>query len=153
MGKKGLALALAMLARRDHSTGELARKLAAKGITAAEIEEVTERLKEAGYIDDRRLAGRWAEQLVESGKGYGPRLRQELERRGFPRELVQETVAVVSEGHDEGETLKAVLERRYPDLDRRLGDDREKRRIIGYLQRRGFSFAAILQALRESEGV
>jgi regulatory protein len=151
-GKRALACALRILTRRDCSTAELARKLRDRGVADPLAGEVVEQLREAGYLDDRRFAREWAESAVRGGRGYGPRLRLELTRRGVPAEIVAGVLAAVAVDYDEGETLAALLAKKFAGFDPAAASDREKRRVMQYLQRRGFSTAAIFQAFRLTEG-
>jgi len=150
--KQALACALRLLTRRDRSSAELARKLRDRGIAEPLIGEVVARLLEAGYLDDRRFARAWAESAVRNGRGYGPRLRLELARRGVPDEIVAEVLADVAAEYEERETLAALLARKFAGFNPAAASDREKRRVLQYLQRRGFSSAAIFQAFRLTEG-
>jgi regulatory protein len=150
--KRALDSALRILTRRDCSSAELARKLRDRRIAEPLVEEVVTRLLEAGYLDDRRFARAWAESAVQNGRGYGPRLRMELARRGVPNEVVAEVLAAVVAEHDEEATLAALLARKFAGFNPAAASDREKRRVLQYLQRRGFSTAAIFQAFRLTEG-
>ena len=78
--------ALRALDRRDYSARELTRKLLEKGYEEAETAAAVERLMELGFVDDAR----YAPLLVRhyAAKGYGAqRVKQELHKRGIPREL------------------------------------------------------------------
>lgn len=141
--EKAFAYAANLLARRDRTVAELERRLVDKGFPAGVVAAVVARLTKSGYLDDRRFAERWAESAVANGRGYGPRLRLELSRRGIPREIVAEVVAGISASHDEQETLAALVERKFPGFDPKSASDRDLRRVVGYMQRRGFSTAAI----------
>ena len=141
------------LTRRDHSEAELRRKLGERGISAAVVEETIGKLKESRYLDDGRFARRWAESAVRNGKGYGFRIRFELSRRGIADELAEEITAQLSAEYVEADTIQALVTRKFPGFDPHFADDRRKRRIIGFLQRRGFSLTAILNTLRDMEGV
>jgi regulatory protein len=146
--EKAFASALRSLARRDHSVAELERKLDARGFAAEVVSQVIDRLTAAGYLDDRRFARQWAESAVRNGRGYGPRLMQELNLRGVPRDIVSEVVAGISAAYGEDEILARILARKYSGFDPRTASDRDKRRVIAYLQRRGFSLAAIFSFMR-----
>lgn len=146
--EKALACAMRALARRDHSVAELERKLRGKDVSAGVTAEVIARLKHAGYLDDRRFAQRWAEAAVRNGRGYGPRLRFELIRRGVSRELAAEVVGDIAGSYEEEETLAALVAKKFAQFDPLAASDREKNRVIAYLQRRGFSIAAILRIFR-----
>jgi regulatory protein len=143
-----LAYAVRVLARRDHSVAELERKLLDKGFPAAVVEELIARLEKSGYLDDRRFAGLWAESAVRNGRGYGPRLRLELTRRGVSREIVADVLAGIAAAYGEKETLARLAERKFARFDPQTASDRDKRRVFAYLQRRGFSAATILDFLR-----
>jgi regulatory protein len=140
--------ALRVLALRDHSEAELRRKLKAKGYEAGEIEGSVARLYQLNYLDDARFARSFAESCIRNGRGYGARLKLELARRGVAGDIVQETLAAVSEEFAESETLARTIERRYPGFDPALTSDKERRKIVSYLQRKGFSLSAILAGLK-----
>jgi regulatory protein len=68
------------LALREHSAGELRRKLAVKQFDSEEIDAVIDRLISEGMIDDRRFADAFTRTRVS--KLQGPRkIRAELMRR------------------------------------------------------------------------
>jgi regulatory protein len=78
--------ALALLARREHSRRELARKLAARGHDPAEVETALEELCTGGLLSDARMAEVYVAERLS--KGFGPlRVRQELYERGVADEL------------------------------------------------------------------
>ncbi|BDV44695.1 regulatory protein RecX [Geotalea uraniireducens] len=148
--QNGFAAALAILTRRDHSELELIRKLERKGFAPAEIAETVARLRDCGYLDDRRLAGRLVETALASGRLAGFRLRQELRRRGIPPELAAEALARETAGYDERAAIGELLARKFPRLTA-AADPREKRRAVGWFLRRGFSLANVLAALQVAE--
>jgi regulatory protein len=149
--KRAFIYALRALTRRDHSEAELRRKLTGREFSAEAVEETIGRLKESGYLDDRKFALNWAESAVRNGRGYGYRIRFELSRRGIAEELAVEVMAQVSADYGETDTLKALVLKKFPGFDPFSADERQRRRMIGYLQRRGFSLTAVLQAMRGSE--
>ncbi len=149
--RSALATAVSFLSRRDHSEAELRRKLFAKGFPAEELDEAMARLRSAGYLDDRRFALGFAESAIRNGRGYGFRLRLELSRRGVPEEIVEETLAKVGAEYDEVATLSELMARKFEGFVPQQADERKKRRVISYFQRRGFSLAAIVRVFRDSE--
>ncbi len=150
-GKRAQAIALGVLSRRDATVEELSRKLRDKGISAVMVNDTIARCREWGYLDDRRFARQWAESAIRNGRGFGPRLRLELERRGVPPDIVAEVLAALSEEFGEEETLAVLLAKKFAGFSTATATDREKRRVVQYLQRRGFSITAILQAFRMGE--
>lgn len=140
--------AIRALARRDHSEEELRRKLREKEYGEEIIDEVIARLTRLGYLDDRRFARSWAESAIRNGRGYGPRLRLELNRRGVSPEIQQEILNELAETYDETETLAALLARKFPGFAPGSATEKETHRIVSYLQRRGFSLGRIFNHLR-----
>lgn len=151
-GKRALASALRTLSRRDMSISELKRRLIARGYPEELAGETVSRLREAGYLDDRRFARQWAEAAIRNGRGFGPRLRLELARQRVPEDIAGEVLAQLSAEYDEMEILSALLARKFSGFTPSSATDREKRRVIQYLQRRGFSSTAIFNAFRMTEG-
>jgi len=140
--------ALRLLNARDYTVARLAEKLGGKGMTAEDVEEAIARLVREGWVNDRRYAERFAESALASGRYYGTRLRQEMRRRGLPPDLVAEVLGELLGGRDETEEVRQMIARRFSGFSFSDATDRDKRRIVGYLQRRGFSLSAILSALK-----
>jgi regulatory protein len=139
--------ALRVLALRDHSEAELRRKLKAKGYEEA-VEEAVARLKELGYLDDARFARFFAASSIRNGRGYGARLKMELARRGVAGAIIQQTLAELFEEFGEADVLKQTIERRFAGFDPETASDKERRKVVAYLQRKGFSLSAILAGLK-----
>ena len=150
-GKRALASALRILTRRDRSVADLTARLKDKGISDTLVEETVARLVESGYLDDRRFARQWCESAIRNGRGYGPRLRLDLARQGVPAEIVADLLESMATEYDELEILKGLLSRKFAGFDPASAPDREKRRVMQYLQRRGFSTAAIFHAFRMAQ--
>ena len=142
---------LRVLTLRDHSEGELRRKLSGKGYAEQEIEESILRVKDLGYLDDLRFARSFASSALRNGKGFGPRLKLELSRRGVAGSIVNQVLEELAGEYSERELLAQLIERRYPGFDAATASDKEKRRVVGYLQRKGFSLAAIFRELKAQE--
>jgi regulatory protein len=143
--------ALRLLTARDYTEMRLREKLRGREFGEPDIEAALERMTSEGWLDDRRFAERFAESALASGRYYGPRLRQEMRRRGLPPELVAEVLGRIMEEHDECQDMSLVFERRFSGFSFASASDKEKHRVIGFLQRRGFGFSAIMQFLRGAE--
>lgn len=109
-------------------------------------------MKGLGYLDDSRFARQWAESAVRNGRGFGPRIRLELLRRGVAEMIISEVLVSLTGDYQERQVLESVVARKFGSFDYRKADDREKRRIVSYLQRRGFSLSLILDVLHEQQG-
>ena len=96
-------------------------------------------LCEKGLLDDGRYAGMVVRHYA--GKGYGQsRVRQELQRRGVPRELWEEALRELPEPEDK---LDAYLASKLKDPD----DRAQVQKVSAALIRRGFSWEEIRAAL------
>jgi regulatory protein len=140
--------ALRILTARDYTVARLREKLRGRGFEDVDVEAALGRMESESWVDDRRFAERFAESALASGRYYGPRLRMEMRRRGLPPELVAEVLGRVLGECDETEEVRAIVERRFSGFSFSTASDGEKRRTVGYLQRRGFSLSAIMRALR-----
>ena len=143
--------ALRILAARDYTVARLQEKLLGRGFADTDVETALERMVSEGWLDDRRFAERFAESALASCRFYGPRLRQEMRRRGVPPEIVSEVLGRVLMECDEAGEVRAIVERRFSGFSFSTASDREKRRTVGFLQRRGFSLSSIMRALRATE--
>lgn len=134
--------ALRLLAQRDHSRSELARKLAALG-TPEEIEATLDRMAELGFQSDRRYAEAWVRSKAQR---FGTaRLKQELSRRGVDADTVADVL-------NEGE-LSSDIDRARAIWTSKFGapaaDRKEWARQARFLQSRGFSSEIITKLLKE----
>ena len=128
-----------LLSYRTMSCRELRDKLVQKGEEEACAEAAVAWLSQNGFLDDARYAGMVVRHYA--GKGYGAgRVRQELQRRGVPRELWEAALAEMPEAEDK---LDAFLASRLKDP----SDRKEIQKLSGALLRRGFSWEEIRGAL------
>jgi regulatory protein len=119
--------------------------LAAREAAEVEIEDVIALLAEAGAIDDRGFARRYAEDKRQLA-GWGPdRIARSLQGRGVAHEHIEAALA----GDDEEEQLDRAIEL----LAQRglgCGSERERERALGLLVRRGYSLELAYDAVRDT---
>ena len=131
--------AVAFLLQRPYSKKELGERLSRRGGTREQVEEITAWTEEIGLLDERLYASRIVRHY--SQKGFGPyKIRDELYRRGIPRELWEEAL---SELRDPEEAIEAYLQKHL-----RGGDPKSLKRASDALGRRGFSWSDISPVLR-----
>ena len=131
------ARALRLLARREHSRAELARKLAPRVESKEALDSLLDQLEQKKQLSDERFAAERARML--SRKYGAARIRQDLKARGVDREMIDR---ISSEG--ELERASAILNRKY----REPAATREERAKRGrFLQSRGFSSEIIFKLL------
>jgi len=144
--KQARALAYRYLSHRDRSARETADHLKKKGFEEAVVQQTLRDLKKANYLDDRRFAEHWARTRAEN-RHYGKfRLRQELIGKGLPQDLIEETLDTLFETVKEIDLARAVVEKKLPAM-RDLDPGKKKSRLIGLLQRKGFSSDVIYKVL------
>ncbi|MBS3804348.1 MAG: regulatory protein RecX [Oleiphilaceae bacterium] len=139
------AAALRLLARREHSRFELARKLRQRQLPNDIIDTVLDDYENEGWLSDERFAEVYGRQRREAG--YGPvRIRNELQRRGvvfWPAELAEMT--------DNDWTFLAITARVKKFGLTALRDNwPEKARQARFLAQRGFSGEQAERALEVS---
>ena len=136
--------AIKLLARREHSRAELARKLAPLG-TREEIDTLLAELERTKLLSDVRVADAY---LRGHSDRFGiARLRQALRARGIETGLAEQQLAAGG-FPDELARARALWTRKFgtPPADRR-----EWARQARFLQARGFSTDVIRHLLREPE--
>jgi len=126
--------ALRILGNRSFSEKEMLKRLTEKGETREDSEETVRWLVELGYINDNDYATLIIRHY--SGKGYGiARIKDELYKRGIPRDLWDEKLAEL----DDVELSDTALEFLQKKL--RGSDDKDDiRRASAALVRRGYSY-------------
>jgi regulatory protein len=138
--------ALELLARREHSRGELERKLTARGFAADVVGQALDELERSGALANARFTDSFVRSRI--AKGQGPqRIRAELAQRGVAGH--EADAGLASAEVDWLATIRAVRAKRFgAELPR---DYVERARQARFLQYRGFDSAQIRAAL-EFEG-
>ena len=144
--KRLLRLAVAALARREHSRIELERKLERRlqgEETPADIARVLDRLQSRGLLSDQRMA---AALVRTRAPRYGRlRIQQELQRRGVDRETIHASLPPVEE---ESAAAAAVWQRKFGQP---ATTPQERARQGRFLAARGFAASVIAHILSVGE--
>ena len=133
--------ALRLLARREHSRAELARKLAPHAESRQGLEALLDELASRRQLSDERYAEARASSLARK---YGAaKIRQDLKAHGVGEAIIERVSNVGEE-----ERARAILARKY----RGAASTREETaRRARFLQSRGFSYDTIRRALALSD--
>ena len=137
------AKALGLLARREHSAGELKTKLLERGYESTAVEAVLASLQAQKLLSDARFVQEFVAARVR--RGSGPmKIREELRARGVTGAAAEEALAGLKAGSAEG--AAAARRKRFgEELPR---DMQERARQARFLQQRGFSMDDIRKALK-----
>jgi regulatory protein len=137
------------LTYRPRSRAEIIQKLQDKEFNEAIIEAVLADLVRLGYVNDRQFANQLARSRIRL-RGFGRRrIEQELKNKGIDREIIREVFAEVFVDETEIETAKLVAGKKINAM-KCLDRETRRRRLAGFLERKGFSFEIIGAILRDT---
>lgn len=161
--RRGRDAALDLLAVRLRTVDEMRRRLRRKEFGREVVERVVDGLLERGLLDDAEFCRTFLRERLEGRPRGRFALVQELRKRGVARELAEEMVERVmrEEGvaEDDGahRAAEAWLAKQPADAVDRIagGHDRKtrerlKRRLYGYLERRGFPRGLARRVMEET---
>ena len=132
--------ALNLLSRKPQSRRELERKLREWEAGEEETAAICDRLEELGYLNDESYAALVVRHY--GAKGYGEKkLRDELYRRGVPRDLWD---AALEQAADPADAIDAFVAKK---LAGKTSDRKELEKVSAALLRRGYSWSDIRDAL------
>lgn len=144
---KAYTRAMKLLSYRPRSENEIRDRLQRKDFDPMIIDQVIEKLKEDKLLDDKEFAEWWTEQRQTFRGKSKFVIKRELSEKGIERETAEKAVG---EAQDDYQTAKAFLERKNRMFERYSGEE-YKKKVIGFLQRKGFSWDIIGKILKESE--
>ena len=134
------ARALRLLARREHSRQELARKLSPRAESSGALNALLDSLEEKKQLSNERFA--FERTRVLSRKYGAARIRHDLRSKGVSDEFVE--LAFRSASECELERGKQMLQKKFPVPAANLN---ERARRMRFLQSRGFSSEVIYSLL------
>jgi regulatory protein len=137
--------AMHLLSYRPRSKAEIRRRLRRKDYDDATIEETLGRLSRVGLMDDREFARYWVNNRFQ----FNPRgllgLRHELRQKGVEETIIDEALV----NYDEEEAANRAAAKAVRRL-RHLDPATFRRKLNGYLRRRGFSYALIKPTVEQA---
>jgi regulatory protein len=142
--------ALKALAGRAHSTGELREKLRRRAERISDIDDVIARLKENGYLDDRRYAEGYAAARLSNDRLGRGRVLQDLRQRRVAPAVAEKTVRQVYEDVDEQALIDEFIRKKYRLAPREglFQDEKDLAAAYRRLLRAGFRTGDIVRALK-----
>jgi len=139
-GKK-YARTLDLLLRRSRSEKELRDYGWRKKWQSEEIEQIIEKLRAKGYVDDEKFALGWVRSRAILKHVSKRKLQLELRQKGIHSDIIEKVIAG-SEEYNEPQALRDLIAKkraRYPD----------SQKFMAFLVRQGFSYDDVKQALKE----
>src|SRR5579872_5541493 len=142
-----IGAALRMLARRPYSLGEMRQALEKKFPKNEAIREAIARLRELGYLDDRKFAEQYAYSLAQN-RAFGPhRLRRELKAKAINPQEIERAIERVYQETPAQSLLEQALAKKIRTI--RLPLTRMRfHSLCQSLMRLGFNSGDIIKAVR-----
>jgi regulatory protein len=136
-----------MLARRPYSLAEMRRALDKKCPQSGKVSEAIARLRELGYLDDRKFAEQYAYSLAQN-RAFGPhRLRRELKAKLVNSQEIEPALERVYRETPAHTLLEKALDKKIRTI--RLPLTRAKfHSLCQGLMRLGFNAGDIIKAVR-----
>jgi regulatory protein len=138
---------LKYLSFRGRSVKEVSEYLADKNFSQDVINSVLKRLLELKFLNDEDFGKLWIESRQKHKGKSKFVLRNELKNKGLSDEVIN---PLLREAHDDFETAKSLFEKKKKTL-RGLTKEDFRKKMSGFLGRRGFSYEIIMKLLKGSE--
>jgi regulatory protein len=143
------AYAFLLLKYRQRSVKEISQRLKNKKFPEEVISRTIEFLQGKKFLDDDLFARAWIKERL--ARYIGPRrLKQELKLKGITDRVIEDNLKGAREFYSEPDTVRELAAKRAARL-KGLDPKTAKRRIYGYLLRRGFSPELASDALDQLE--
>lgn len=138
---------LKYLAYRPRSEAEIEQYLRKKQLAGEQIKLVVARLKQAGLVDDSTFAAQW----VENRTTFRPKAKRALKAELRAKGIAAKDMEAALVGVDEAEAARQLAASRAPRLLRQKMSRMEfRRKLGGYLARRGFNYETISEAVERA---
>jgi regulatory protein len=137
---KAYNLALAYVARRMRSEGELHDYFRRKQYAPELAEQLLIKLRRLRFVDDAEFARRWVENRRRLKATSTKKLRLELRQKKVNSEVIQTVLA--EDETDERQLLRDLVEKK-----RKISRYQDDQKLMMYLARQGFTYDDIKAAL------
>lgn len=135
-----------LLKYRLRSSDELSRRLQKKGFEPEVIRDTISFLTGRGFLDDESFAAQWIASRLKRPFGLR-RIEIELKAKGVAPQLIRRQKEAAARGYDEEGVVLRLARNRWSKL-KAVEPQKARRRIYGYLLRRGFSPDIVMDAIR-----
>ena len=132
--------ALWLISYRSHSKKELFNKLK-RSFDEASAQKAVDRMEELGLINDEEFAKLYARKLVNGKKMSVKAAEYELYRKGIDKITAEQVLSELE--YDPQTQIIEFITKKYKNIQ----DEKIKRRAVAALQRKGYSWEEIKQAI------
>jgi len=151
------AILLRQLALGPRSRHQLDRKLAERDVPSSVASALLNRFEEVQLIDDPEFARMWVRTRISAKALSRWSIRRELAQKGIDPDLAEDALLQISD-EDEHDQARDVVRRKLrssADLSDRAVRDKEVRRLVGVLARKGYNpgaaFTIVKDVIAEAE--
>lgn len=144
--EKAKSYAFLLLKFRLRSVNEIYQRLKRKFDEPAVLETVAF-LKDKGFIDDKVFAKAWFESRLKRKIGLN-KIVKELKLKGIDKQIIDSLFESIKQNYDETDIITAIAKEKLNKL-KDVELVTAKRRVYGYLARRGFSPQVIIDVLNQ----
>lgn len=144
--KRAKLRAMHLLERMDRTEAELRNKLKRDLYPEDIVEIAMQYVISFGYIGDRAYAKRFVESRQHSKSKL--EIKMSLLQKGISKEIISEVLEEYYDDEDESAAIQKLLEKKR--FSPATATEEEKKKIYGYLLRKGFSYEDIRQVIQVS---
>ena len=145
--KRARLKAMHLLNDMDRTEGQLRTKLRQGGYTEDMVDAAVDYVKSFGYVNDDAYVRRFI--MGRKERKSKREISGALCQKGIPKEQIDAAMEECYGKEDSHAAIRKILEKKK--YDPATAQDAEKRRIMGYLTRKGFSYDDIRQVIQVSE--
>jgi len=139
--------AFLLLKFRLRSEKELFLRLKKKGFQEQVIKQTLAFLKEKKFIDDNLFAKSWIESRLKRPLGLR-RIREELKLKGLAEEIIESKINQAKKDYSEEDCVRKIAQDKFDKL-KGVEPFNAKRRVYGFLLRRGFSPEIVIDVVNQ----
>ena len=144
--RKAKLRAMRLLERMDRTEAQLRRKLREDAYPEDVIDAAIQYVASFGYIGDAGYARRFVQSRQQSKSKR--EICTALMQRGVSKDLIDQALEEGYEDADESAAICRLLRKRH--FDAETATDVEKKKMMGYLIRKGFRYEDVLKNLQVS---
>ena len=149
--EKARETAFRFLSYRSRSVLEVKRKLQEKEFSPHTIRTTISRLMELGYLNDQEYAATVVRSSIEN-KQCGPiRIHDALVKKGIAKEIIDNTLEELTKEYDLTRVARLAFDSKFSLHQDQLAEEKTRRKVIGYLKRKGFSWNTILAVIKSAD--
>ncbi|MDP1853249.1 MAG: regulatory protein RecX [Candidatus Omnitrophota bacterium] len=137
-----------LLKIRPRSENEIRFRLSQKKYSQDVAEALIKSLKDSGYVDDFNFAVSWVRERIAKPLGIR-RLEFELREKGVAKEIIGTVIAQAKKDYPERKIIDGLIEEKFAKFLNNPIDEKVRRKIQGFLLRRGFSPDKVIEAIEK----